>query len=108
MAKRAMRQIIPLLALSVAFACGTFCGDAISHAAGHKGHHAAHGGILNVIGKEAGHGEIRLTDGLLELWFVGGGNDTHRAVPWFWMPRHCFSPERPKAIALILSLGPSG
>ena len=81
MAKRTMRQVIPLLALSVAFAGGTLCGDAISHETGHKGHHASHGGVLNVIGREAGHVEIRLTDGLLELWFVGGGNDTHRAVP---------------------------
>lgn len=46
-----------------------------------KGHEAAHGGVLNVIGEEVGHVEIRLTDDLVEVWFVGGGNDTDRAVP---------------------------
>jgi len=70
-----------LVVLSGAFACGILAGGLISPATGHEGHDAAHGGVLNVIGKETGHAEIRLTDGLMELWFVGGGNDTHRAVP---------------------------
>jgi hypothetical protein len=48
----------------------------------HHGHHEAHhGGVLNVIGEEAGHIEIRIEDDTLEAWFVGGGNDTDRAVP---------------------------
>jgi hypothetical protein len=49
----------------------------------HNGHHNAHhGGVLNVIGKcEIGHLEVRIEDDFLEAWFVGGGTDTHRAVP---------------------------
>jgi len=34
-----------------------------------------------VIGEEAGHAEIRFDGDRVELWFVGGGNDTDRAVP---------------------------
>lgn len=45
------------------------------------GHRAHHGGVLNVIGEEAGHIEIRLQADTLEAWFVGGGHDTHRSVP---------------------------
>lgn len=48
----------------------------------HQGHHEAHhGGVLNVIGVEAGHIEIRLVKDTMEAWFVGGGNDTERSVP---------------------------
>jgi hypothetical protein len=49
----------------------------------HQGHHKAHhGGVLNVIGKcETGHIEVRLKGDTLETWLVGGGHDTHRAVP---------------------------
>ncbi len=46
------------------------------------GHKAAHGGCLNALGTcENGHAEVRLTDGTLEVWFVGGGSDTEKAVP---------------------------
>ncbi|MEM4298292.1 MAG: hypothetical protein QW815_07990 [Nitrososphaerota archaeon] len=45
------------------------------------GHKAHHGGVLNVIGKEAGHLEILVQGETLEAWFVGGGQDTGRAVP---------------------------
>ena len=51
------------------------------HDHGHGHHDAHHGGVLNVIGEEVGHIEVRITDDLLEAWFVGGGNDTDRAVP---------------------------
>jgi len=44
------------------------------------GHVPAHGGSLNVIGHEEGHLELRIRDGKVEAWFVGGGNDTHRSV----------------------------
>jgi hypothetical protein len=48
----------------------------------HPGHHEAHhGGVLNVIGEEAGHIEIRIEGDTLETWFVGGGHDTNRSVP---------------------------
>jgi len=47
----------------------------------HPAHLAHHGGVLNVIGEEAGHVEIRLLEDTLEAWFVGGGHDTHRSVP---------------------------
>ena len=51
------------------------------HEEGHHGHKAHHGGCLNVVGScEIGHAEVRLDDGRLELWFVGGGNDTGSAV----------------------------
>ena len=45
-------------------------------------HEAVHHGCLNVIGGECekGHMEVKLTDGLLEAWLVGGGQDTNRSV----------------------------
>jgi hypothetical protein len=46
----------------------------------HHGHKAHHGGILNVIGKELAHAEVRIQEGTLEAWFVGGGQDTGRSV----------------------------
>jgi hypothetical protein len=46
----------------------------------HHGHKAHHGGILNVIGKELAHVEIRIQEDTLEAWFVGGGQDTGRSV----------------------------
>lgn len=49
----------------------------------HSGHHQAHhGGVLNVISKcEIGHIEVHVDEDVLEVWFVGGGRDTHRSVP---------------------------
>jgi len=47
----------------------------------HSHHEAHHGGVLNVIGEEAGHIEIRVEGDTLEAWFVGGGHDTDRSVP---------------------------
>jgi hypothetical protein len=47
----------------------------------HGHHEAHHGGVLNVIGEERGHIEIRLVEDTMEAWFVGGGNDTNRSVP---------------------------
>jgi hypothetical protein len=46
----------------------------------HRGHKAHHGGILNVIGKELAHVEVRIQEDILEAWFVGGGQDTGRSV----------------------------
>ena len=34
-----------------------------------------------MIGKELGHAEIMIQEDRLEAWFVGGGEDTVRAVP---------------------------
>lgn len=55
---------------------------AVSGAPAESGHHhAAHGGCLNAIGAcEIGHAEVRLEGSELQLWFVGGGADTLRAV----------------------------
>ncbi|HPG56376.1 MAG TPA: hypothetical protein PKW98_01045 [Candidatus Wallbacteria bacterium] len=55
------------------------------HGVGHSHEHehkAAHGGKLSVIGScENGHCEIKLSEeGTVELWLVGGGNDTARSV----------------------------
>ena len=47
----------------------------------HGGHKAHHGGVLNVIGKELGHVEILIQGDTLEVWFVGGGEDTDRSAP---------------------------
>jgi hypothetical protein len=44
------------------------------------GHKAHHGGILNVIGKELAHVEVRIQEDALEAWFVGGGQDTGRSI----------------------------
>jgi hypothetical protein len=46
----------------------------------HHGHKAHHGGILNVIGKELAHVEVRIQEESMEAWFVGGGLDTGRSV----------------------------
>jgi len=44
-------------------------------------HKAAHGGCLNALGTcENGHAEVKLADGVLLIWFVGGGADTEKAV----------------------------
>ena len=79
--KRRFLEPFPLfLIFTSLFAAGIVFGILVIPATG-AGHKASHGGVLNVIGKEEGHAEIRLTDDLIEVWLVGGGNDTHRAVP---------------------------
>lgn len=46
-----------------------------------QGHVPAHGGCLNEIGEcENGHAEVKVDGTVLKLWFVGGGNDTKKAV----------------------------
>ena len=46
-----------------------------------EGHKTAHGGCLNAIGTcEIGHAEVKVEDGKLRLWFVGGGSDTLKAI----------------------------
>lgn len=73
----------------VSFSAVVFLGSPLIYSAGgedggeeHHGHHEAHhGGVLNVIGEEAGHIEIRIEGDTLEAWFVGGGHDTDRSVP---------------------------
>lgn len=79
--KEALRKSAFICAVfSISFVFGASFDRWISPAAA-RGHEPAHGGVLNVIGEEVGHAEIRVTGDLVELWFVGGGNDTHRAVP---------------------------
>ena len=78
--KRLRRSFPMLLVIVLVFAGGILFEKWTSPALG-KGHEAAHEGVLNVIGEEIGHAEIRLSGDLVEVWFVGGGNDTHRAVP---------------------------
>jgi hypothetical protein len=46
----------------------------------HHGNKAHHGGVLNVIGKELAHVEVRIQEDTLEAWFVGGGQDTGKSV----------------------------
>jgi hypothetical protein len=46
----------------------------------HHGHKAHHGGVLNAIGKELAHAEVLIVEDSLEVWFVGGGQDTDRSV----------------------------
>jgi hypothetical protein len=46
----------------------------------HHGHKAFHDGVLNVIGKELAHAEVLIVEDSLEVWFVGGGQDTGRSV----------------------------
>lgn len=56
-------------------------GDAKETAEPKGGHKAAHGGCLNALGAcENGHAEVKLDGDTLKLWFVGGGNDTAKAV----------------------------
>ena len=75
-----VRPVTVVLALVIVFLGGIIVGERISSAIA-EGHDAHHGGVLNVIGEEVGHAEIRIVGDVVELWFVGGGNDTHRAVP---------------------------
>lgn len=78
------KMLMVLLSVSVVAFFGNplLCSAAEKHH-GEEGHHheAHHGGVLNVIGEEAGHIEIRLDGDTLEAWFVGGGHDTDRSVP---------------------------
>ncbi len=75
-----------MMVLCVGLAAGlalSGCGKKPEHAkADHEhGHVAAHGGCLNVIGScETGHAEVKIENGTLKCWFVGGGNDTAKAV----------------------------
>lgn len=44
-------------------------------------HKAVHGGSLNaIVTCENGHAEVKFDSGKLQLWFVGGGPDTNKAV----------------------------
>ena len=56
-------------------------GSQVNSEAHRPEHTAYHGGCLNAIGScDNGHAEVKVEDGVLTLWFVGGGNDTGRAV----------------------------
>ena len=74
-----------LILLLVSFGAVGFLGNPLIYSATAEEHHgdheAHHGGLLNVIGEEAGHIEIRVEGDTLEAWFVGGGHDTNRSVP---------------------------
>jgi len=78
-----MKNRLPVL--FVAFCTVLFLGKLSTYSNGaeehHGGHEAHHGGVLNVIGEEVGHVEVRIEGDTLVAWFVGGGHDTNRAVP---------------------------
>ncbi len=85
-----MRMRLPILLVSfcmVVFFGNPFISTAAEEHHGEEGHNrhgdheAHHSGILNVIGEEAGHIEIRIRGDMMEAWFVGGGNETNRSVP---------------------------
>jgi hypothetical protein len=76
MRRRFLSILLP--ALLIVTACGSV--GEIGIAEEHHGHKAHHGGILNVIGKELAHVEVRIQEDTLEAWFVGGGQDTGRSV----------------------------
>jgi hypothetical protein len=81
MSNRFRNKLLSLsLALTALLAWNSMPHEAMA-AEEHHGHRAAHGGVLNVIGKELGHVEIMVQGDRLEAWFVGGGEDTVRAVP---------------------------
>ncbi|OGV73290.1 MAG: hypothetical protein A3K19_14510 [Lentisphaerae bacterium RIFOXYB12_FULL_65_16] len=79
--KRLTIGCLAALALGV-FVCRTVAGDSHGHEHGHEhGHTAAHGGCLNALGAcENGHAEVKLAGDVLDVWFVGGGADTAKAV----------------------------
>lgn len=76
-----VRHTIALACVAAAFALIGGCGkDEHGHDKAH-GHKAAHGGCLNVIGSCGnGHAEVKVEEDVLKLWFVGGENDTDKAV----------------------------
>lgn len=44
-------------------------------------HEAPHGGCLNIMKScEFGHAEVKVTGETIEIWFVGGGTETSKAV----------------------------
>jgi len=48
---------------------------------GHE-HNAHHGGCLNaIVTCENGHAEVKITEDIIQCWFVGGGSDTGKATP---------------------------
>jgi hypothetical protein len=81
MSNRFRNKLLSLsLALTALLVWNSMTHEAMA-AEDHHGHRAAHGGVLNVIGKELGHVEIIIQEDRLEAWFVGGGEDTVRSVP---------------------------
>jgi hypothetical protein len=80
-----MKTVVLAVLAFVVAALGLTAGcSKIGHETGNgppHGHKTAHGGCLNVIGTCAnGHAEVRVEGDILKLWFVGGENDTDRAV----------------------------
>lgn len=74
------RRTLPVACVFLAAALG--CGGNEKAHHDHEGeHHAAHGGCLNALGTcENGHAEAKLESNVLQVWFVGGGSDTDKAV----------------------------
>ena len=74
-----------IVGLAIGFAAGWFARPSgePGHGDAHKehGHVAHHGGTLNAIEKcEIGHIEVKVGNGAIECWFVGGGHDTDKSV----------------------------
>lgn len=74
-----------LIVATTLFFSGCNRKPAAGHLADSEAHHAEHtafhGGCLNAIGScDNGHAEVKVQDGVLTLWFVGGGNDTDHAI----------------------------
>jgi hypothetical protein len=78
---RPARRVAAALAVALVASVGTMgCGKR-EEGHGHPGHKAHHGGALNAVGGcETGHAEVKVAGDRVELWFVGGGSETGRAV----------------------------
>ena len=81
--------IVVVLALSTVVAVGVGCkkdagsgsNASTSKESAKGGHEAYHGGCLNAIETCAvGHAEIKVESATLQCWFVGGENETGKAV----------------------------
>jgi hypothetical protein len=76
--------LVGMLAVAAAVFCGCGKSDAdkaAPKASAEKGHEAHHGGVLNAIELcSIGHAEVKVEGGVFRCWFVGGENETDKAV----------------------------
>jgi hypothetical protein len=75
--------LVGMLAVAVAvfYGCGKSDADKAAPKQAEKGHEAHHGGVLNAIELcSIGHAEIKIEGSVFRCWFVGGENETDKAV----------------------------
>jgi hypothetical protein len=80
--KNSVLAAVLVAAMAVFYGCGKSDADkAAPKPSAEKGHEAHHGGVLNAIELcSIGHAEVKIEGSILRCWFVGGENETDKAV----------------------------